>query len=199
MNCARFEQLYLDGPPDNYTRALLESHVRECPDCARLLAAHRLVLSGLSAVEPVPAPSGFEERVMAAVAAKEQVCIHAFPVRIAAMIAVVCGIAGLALSTVAGNLMQKFNNFVTAMLSWFGTEQSFPALSNASDSVWNTLMEYLSRADSLYAVLFVPIDLPLTSLSIAPIYVIALVILVIQLGWYLSFADTGIAVRTGRK
>lgn len=205
MNCTRFERLlpgYLDGYSDGHTIAGMESHAGACPECGRLLAAHRLILTGFSSIKPVQAPSGFEERLHAALATAEPArspSQYAFAFQVAAMIAVVCGIAGTIMYTVADDILSKIGGSFDAVLSWFRTETQPMGIPDGIQSAGARAMDYLNQAGTVYAALFVPVDIPSTSLSIAPIYLIGALIMAIQLIWYLTFAETVIIAGARRK
>ena len=73
MNCSLFKRnfsAYLDGELDNSLLASCESHLEQCPSCARLLAAYRTGIASLSESTGLQAPEGLFERVLAGVSPK---------------------------------------------------------------------------------------------------------------------------------
>lgn len=69
MTCHEARELYsalLDEELDPVERAGVESHVAGCPECARELDRFRRTVSLIRAAEPVRAPVGFVDRVLAA-------------------------------------------------------------------------------------------------------------------------------------
>ncbi len=70
MNCHEFENNivpYIDGFIDDNLRQLMDKHRSICTVCARLAKAHSLVMKSLNCPEPVHAPEGLTDRILAAV------------------------------------------------------------------------------------------------------------------------------------
>lgn len=76
MECNDFEMKipeFLDGAIDTADRRKMELHRESCPSCARMFALHEQILLALDSAEPVKAPAGLAERILAAVAEEEAV------------------------------------------------------------------------------------------------------------------------------
>ena len=73
MNCSYFKRnfsAFLDGGLDKSGQALCESHLEQCPSCARFLAAYRTGIASLSENTGLQAPEDLFERVLAGVSPK---------------------------------------------------------------------------------------------------------------------------------
>ncbi|MCE5251421.1 hypothetical protein LLG96_14505 [bacterium] len=71
MKCTEFEDniaAYLEGFIDENLRRAMDEHRTACPACARLAKAHSLILKSLDAAEPVKAPDGLADRILAGIA-----------------------------------------------------------------------------------------------------------------------------------
>ncbi len=76
MNCQEFETRipeYLDGVADGFVIRVMDEHRNACKDCSFLLKLHEQVLLALNETEPVSAPEGLADRILAAAAAEEAV------------------------------------------------------------------------------------------------------------------------------
>ncbi len=199
MNCIEFRQLLLEYPDaavDEKMSAALESHARTCPRCSALMAAHRLLLTGLSHVAPVQAPPGFEERLFAAIKTAEgqRSRGYTFAFQVAALLILISGFAGMVLYALAWNIPAAVSGFFASFASGFGTNSVFTGNPAVIGNAKAWLMEYIGRSGAAFMSLFVPVAIPSTSLSVAPIYPIGALIMVIQLWWYMSFPQTGISI-----
>jgi len=79
MNCRDYQNLipeFLDGTIDHGLGTAVGSHIETCPRCARALAFHRAVFDALETAEPLKAPEGLADRILAAAEA-ETVAVHA--------------------------------------------------------------------------------------------------------------------------
>jgi len=75
IDCREFElhaAAYVDGCADDSLSLRMNEHCAACTACARLLEAYRLVRSAFEAVEPIPAPAGFANAVLEAVAHEQE-------------------------------------------------------------------------------------------------------------------------------
>ncbi len=73
MNCRDYQDLipeFLDGTIDRGLGTAVDSHIETCPRCARALAFHRAVFEALETTEPVKAPEGLADRILAAAEAE---------------------------------------------------------------------------------------------------------------------------------
>ena len=73
MNCQKFEntiEAYIDGFLDDDLRRAMDEHRAVCPECAILAKAHSLVMRSLNCPEPVEAPKGLTERILARIEAE---------------------------------------------------------------------------------------------------------------------------------
>ena len=73
MNCRQFETHvpeYLEGIADRELLSGMDVHRASCTVCAKTLALHRYVFSSLMSAEPVKAPAGLAERILAAAKAE---------------------------------------------------------------------------------------------------------------------------------
>jgi len=71
MDCYRIDELlmkYMDDTLDESEAAKLGQHLSICPNCAMDFNMYDEILTGFSEMELIPAPEGFEERVMCRVA-----------------------------------------------------------------------------------------------------------------------------------
>jgi hypothetical protein len=74
MNCTHFEERipeYLADMLETADRLAMEDHRDRCPECAKVLKLHEFIMCALDTAEPVKAPSGLTERILAAAAAEE--------------------------------------------------------------------------------------------------------------------------------
>ena len=74
MNCREFEDKvteYLEGILDAGMEKLMAEHRISCPGCARAVKIHEFVLATLNNTEPVKAPAGLAEKIMAAAEAEK--------------------------------------------------------------------------------------------------------------------------------
>jgi hypothetical protein len=74
MNCTQFEERipeFLSDMMDTAGRLAMEEHRDRCPECAKVLKLHEFVMCALDTAEPVKAPAGLTERILAAAAAEE--------------------------------------------------------------------------------------------------------------------------------
>jgi anti-sigma factor RsiW len=63
---------YLDRRLDPASTEALDRHISICPDCSRVVAAQRSVWNALDQWEPVAVSAGFDDRVMARIAAERE-------------------------------------------------------------------------------------------------------------------------------
>lgn len=73
MNCRQFKTHipeYLEGMADRELLREIDVHRASCTACAKTLALHRYVFSSLTSAEPVKAPAGLAERILAAAEAE---------------------------------------------------------------------------------------------------------------------------------
>jgi len=74
MNCTQFEERipeFLGDMLEHSERGIMEHHRDVCPECAKLLKLHEYIICALDTAEPVKAPDGLTERILAAAAARE--------------------------------------------------------------------------------------------------------------------------------
>lgn len=74
MECREFEEhipAWLDGMADAGVLEAMNRHRSECGECARMLKIHEYIFSTLESTEPVTAPVGLAEKILAAAAAEE--------------------------------------------------------------------------------------------------------------------------------
>lgn len=74
MNCREFEDKipeYLEGILDAGMEKLMAEHRISCTGCARAVKIHEFVLATLNNTEPVKAPAGLAEKIMAAAEAEK--------------------------------------------------------------------------------------------------------------------------------
>ncbi len=104
MNCREYQNLipeFLDGTIDRGLGTAVGSHIETCPRCARALAFHRAVFDALETAEPVKAPAGLADRILA-VAEAETAAAHALrPSRFRLLLAIPVAAAACVLGTVA--------------------------------------------------------------------------------------------------
>ena len=76
IDCRIFDEhiaAFVDGSLKGGLFRGMEEHRASCPSCERLVNVHKVVLASLNTAEPVPAPAGLAERILAAVAETEKV------------------------------------------------------------------------------------------------------------------------------
>jgi hypothetical protein len=74
MNCREFEDKipeYLEGILDERLEKLMDEHRITCAGCARAVKIHEYVLATLDNTEPVKAPAGLAEKILAAAEAEK--------------------------------------------------------------------------------------------------------------------------------
>lgn len=120
VNCREFEAHipeYLDRMTDPEITAAMNMHRSTCVECARLLKIHEYILATLDSTEPVEAPFGLTEKILAA-AENATVMAHPIHHRLklalpAAAFLLLCGVlAGLA------GFILRIPRFDTASTNW---------------------------------------------------------------------------------
>lgn len=74
MDTKRFEELvaaYVEGALDEELMRAMDAKRAECRQCNKLARIHESILTALSTTEPVKAPAGLGEKILAAVATEE--------------------------------------------------------------------------------------------------------------------------------
>ena len=104
MNCREYQNLipeFLDGTIDRGLGTAVGSHIETCPRCERALAFHRAVFEALETAEPLKAPAGLADRILA-VAEAETASSHALrPSRFRLLLAIPVAAAACVLGAVA--------------------------------------------------------------------------------------------------
>ena len=112
MDCSEFEKYipaWLDGMADAGILETMERHRSECVECARLLKIHEYIFATLESTEPMAAPTGLTERILAAAAA-EEVAVTVTPMHrrfLMAISAAAFVLLGGALAGLAGFLLRS--------------------------------------------------------------------------------------------
>lgn len=73
LDCRVFEDnvaAYVDGFLKGKLLGAMDRHSASCPSCERLTNAHTIILASLNTAEPLKAPEGLAERILAAVEAE---------------------------------------------------------------------------------------------------------------------------------
>ena len=74
MDFKQFEEnvaAYVEGLLDEKMMRAMDAKRAECPECDNLARVHENILAALNSTEPVKAPAGLEQRILAAVEAEE--------------------------------------------------------------------------------------------------------------------------------
>jgi hypothetical protein len=176
MDCETFKRSipnYLEGIPDKKFLHDMEEHRASCASCAKSFAFQRLVIDVLTSAEPMKAPAGLADRIMAAAEAQSSTAFvpakpwYARPTMVPLAAAVVF-IAG-ALAYLPGFLMSTLLS--VPLLNKFSTTLASSSASvKGGISTWfSTLVQTQFMTDAARMV-----QIPDTGYAL-PMYVIVLI------------------------
>lgn len=186
IDCRIFEgqvAAFVDGSLKDGLFRRMEEHRAYCPSCERLVNVHKVVLASLNTAEPVPAPAGLAERILAAVAETEKV----FSFKRFRSLSPVFAAAGL-LTAAAFILVAGISKHIPIL----GSFPIFDALAIKLETIWAQIVtgvmavkvyaatQIIMPSPGKIAVLFEPVQIPYMSTAVPPYFFAALLFL----SWY---------------
>ena len=191
MDFKQFEEnvaAYVEGLLDEKMMRAMEAKRAECPECDNLACLHENILAALNSTEPVKAPAGLEQRILAVVeaeraeaAALQKTKRRALVVSLSAAAAVLAGLVPFligALGKGAASIPDTSEGFsiviIFAARWWAGVETMFFIVTDSNR--WPSLqllMQYLTQR----------IEIPNVPVTIPGYYLFALVSALAVMAW----------------
>ena len=191
MDFKQFEEnvaAYVEGLLDEKMMRAMEAKRSECPECDNLACVHENILAALNSTEPVKAPAGLEQRILAAVEAEEAevaalqktkrralvFSLSAAAVLLAGLIPFLIGAVGKGLAGVSGASEGLSIVTIFAARWWAGVETMFFIVTDSNR--WPSLqllMQYFTQR----------IEIPNVPVTIPGYYLFALVSAMAVMAW----------------
>jgi anti-sigma factor RsiW len=199
MDCAVFEASLpelVDGTLDDEAARRMAAHLGCCRACAALHAAHLVVGQSLSQAARVPAPSGFEARLFAAVAREEAAELVTTYRRQQGWVAaaVLAGLIPLYAGLVrlwAEHGAPGLGSALARMMAGVARSADLPGL--WSRTVGSGMVPALGAG---LAYLVEPVHLPWTGISVSPLCPAAAIVALGLWAWYDSATWPTLRIRT---
>ncbi|MBN1292421.1 MAG: hypothetical protein JXB48_11335 [Candidatus Latescibacteria bacterium] len=201
FDCGTFEEhiaAYVDGILDKNLQVAMNEHRATCSACDRKAKIHELVLTSLNKTEPVKAPAGLYNRILAAARAYDAETAGAFRF--------------VHKSWAAAVLIAATGSFLTALIPLYkyisAKSQDFriptlPENAVSLDPVKTHVTAWLIQLYSLFAqsqtsvylhrllsFAVEPVQLPMLSFAVPVYYFAAFALLSVTAWYYLSYSDS---------